>query len=302
MNRVGKQPAPSGAIGDRLVSSRWPVHLYDSAVNHCVATVLSASSVLACLIVGIHFGIFSRIDVDLLTWFNSMAQRSWAVDRVVVSLSENVLAKGLPAMAAFFYAWFEDGQQNDPWLSPRRKILLYTIIICIPALILARALAWGLPYRPRPIADPSLHLRLTHTFDPGVLFHWSSFPSDHMVLFMALATGVAAVSMRAGLFLYLQAVLVIALPRLYLGIHYPSDLAVGALIGCVIGFMGNWPSFRDVVINPGLRLLRYSSALFYAALFYLAMETALLYDQFRTGAVALYHGLHAVAHFLGQHG
>lgn len=303
MNQAGKQPVPSHNTGARPIRSAWTVHLYDSAVSNAAATTLAASGLLACIIAGLHFRLFTRLDDELATWFNLMAGRSWVFDRVVVSVSENVLAKGLPAMAAFFYAWFEDAQDTgDSELSEKRQTLLYTIMICVPALILARALAWGLPYRPRPIADPRLHLHLAYTFDPGVLFHWSSFPSDHMILFMTLATGVSLVSIRAGVFLYLQAVLVIALPRLYLGIHYPSDLLVGAAIGCAIGLLANVQSLRSMVISPGVRLLHYSHGLFYAALFYLALETALLYDHFRMGAVTLSHGLQAIVHYFGHRG
>jgi undecaprenyl-diphosphatase len=303
MNQAGKQPVPTHDISAHSIRSGWTAHLYDSAANNAAATTLAASGLLACIIAGVHFGLFTRLDDELAIWFNLMAGRSWALDRVVVSVSENVLAKGLPAMAAFFYAWFEDGQDTGgSELTEKRQTLLYTIMICIPALILARALAWGLPYRPRPIADPRLHLHLAYTFDPGVLFHWSSFPSDHMILFMTLATGVVAVSVRAGIFLYLQAVLVIALPRLYLGIHYPSDLIAGALIGCAIGLLAHRVAFRGLVIGPGVRLHHYSPGLFYAALFYLGLETALLYDHFRMGAVALSNGLHAVAQHFAHHG
>jgi undecaprenyl-diphosphatase len=210
-----------------------------------------------------------------------------------------VLAKGLPVMSVFFYAWFDSDQTADgAIIAEKRQILLYTLLICVPAVIFARALAWELPYRARPITSPDLHLRTAYGFDPGVLLHWSSFPSDHAVLFFLLATGVYLVSRRAGLLLYLHAVAVVVLPRLYLGVHYASDLLVGAALGCAIGYLANWHLMRSFVTRPALRLQQYSPGIFYALLFLLAAETAELYEHVRDTAVAGSQIVHVIAHHL----
>jgi hypothetical protein len=53
--------------------------------------------------------------------------------------------------------WFaEDAAQPRP-----REIVLATLLAALVALVVGRALAAQLPFRPRPIADPSLALRVT---------------------------------------------------------------------------------------------------------------------------------------------
>jgi undecaprenyl-diphosphatase len=79
--------------------------------------------------------------------------------------------------------------------------------------------------RPRPfVAHPSaIHLFAAHAADAG-------FPSDHATAAFAIAT---AVMLRDRLWgsLLLAAAAAVAIGRVAIGVHYPSDVIVGALIG-----------------------------------------------------------------------
>jgi undecaprenyl-diphosphatase len=57
-----------------------------------------------------------------------------------------------------------------------------------------------------------------------------SFPSDHAAVAFAIAFAVLAFSRRAGS-VFLAAATLISLSRFALGLHYPSDVLAGALIG-----------------------------------------------------------------------
>jgi undecaprenyl-diphosphatase len=103
-------------------------------------------------------------------------------------------------------------------------------------------------------------------------------------LIVALATGMYLVNRKAGLFLYIYAFLCIGLPRLYLGIHYPSDLLAGALFGWAIAYSANWVALRSLVAHAAQRLSYGSSGLFYACFFFLTFQTAYMYDPLRAGA------------------
>lgn len=91
--------------------------------------------------------------------------------------------------------------------------------------------------RPRPFtAHPALtHLLSAPSLDP-------SFPSDHAAVAVAIAFAVLAFSRRAGL-LFLAAATLIALSRIALGMHYPSDVLAGMLVG--------WAA-AALVTGPGL--------------------------------------------------
>lgn len=63
-----------------------------------------------------------------------------------------------------------------------------------------------------------------------------SFPSSHAVNNFAAATFFATIYPQYKWVLYITAFLV-ALSRPYLGLHYPSDMLGGAIIGALLGYM-----------------------------------------------------------------
>lgn len=64
------------------------------------------------------------------------------------------------------------------------------------------------------------------------------FPSCHAANTIALATFISLVMAKRGwtIFMIVWAMLVSA-SRMYLGVHYPSDILVGAMIGCAMGWL-----------------------------------------------------------------
>jgi undecaprenyl-diphosphatase len=78
----------------------------------------------------------------------------------------------------------------------------------------------------------------------------SSFPSGHAAGSFAFAMFVMATHRRAGIPLVLVATL-IAVSRVALGVHYPSDVAAGALLGATFGSIGaRLASVRLTDANP----------------------------------------------------
>src|SRR5206468_704440 len=103
------------------------------------------------------------------------------------------------------------------------------------------------PFRLRPIHDPSLHLHLPFGARDTALRAWNSFPSDHAMVWAALTTGVAAVSPLAGGLIGIVAVFLICLPRVYLGLHYPTDILGGFAIGAIIAWAFTHTRVRGLV-------------------------------------------------------
>lgn len=63
-----------------------------------------------------------------------------------------------------------------------------------------------------------------------------SFPSKHALLTFLLAAYVYNFNKRLGVWLYIFAALV-AISRVVVGVHYPSDVLVGAILGILIGLL-----------------------------------------------------------------
>ncbi len=233
------------------------------------------------------------LDTRIAQFINSFAHHWWTLDTFVCFLASNHLFKGVLVMAVFCFLWFQASNAASMFQrTEKRGILLYSLLICIPGLFSARWLAGVLPFRQRPLFSPSLHMIRAYGFDSDALEPWSSFPSDHAVLFFALATGVWLVNKKAGLFLYVYTIVCIALPRIFLGIHYPTDLLAGALLGIALGYSAKFHAMRSVVARSASRLQGLSPGLFYACWFFLVCQTAVLYGPLRGGVQVAREMLH----------
>jgi membrane-associated phospholipid phosphatase len=87
-----------------------------------------------------------------------------------------------------------------------------------------------------PVAEPGL--------DPvGVIPESASFPSGHSATAFATAVAVGLVYPRLRVPLLVLAALV-ALSRVYLGMHYATDVLVGTALGVAIGLATGWAVLR----------------------------------------------------------
>ncbi len=220
----------------------------------------------------------NAIDRGLLLGLNHYAHRWISVDAFVVAVGGSDLLKGGVVLGVLWWLWFSP----RPDSRPMRGRLLATLAGGVVAVLVGRILANLMPFRLRPMHQPGLGFVMPYREFSEALRTWSSFPSDHAMLFTALAAGMMFVSRRAGIFLLAWTLVVIALPRLYLGLHYPSDLAAGAVIGAIIGCLMQAEAIRRIVTRPLFAWLDRHPASFYAAMYIVTLQIGTLFSELRS--------------------
>ena len=169
-------------------------------------------------------------DQYLLELLNSLAHRSALFDTAVGFVAGQAVFKGALVTSLLWLAWF----QRDPEQKLRRSLVISTLAATVASLLLTKIIRFYLPFRLRPIHDPAVSFTLPYHVSSETLWNWSSLPSDTAAFEFALAVGVFMIWRRWGWLAILYSLVVISIPRVYLGYHYPSDIVVGALIGSIV--------------------------------------------------------------------
>ena len=218
-------------------------------------------------------------DADLLGLVNIWARQSWTFDQLVAWVSRNDLFKGTLIVALFWWVWF--ARATEPACDETRKRVLTTFIGSAGALFLVRALQLMLPYRLRPLHEPRLQFVVPFGVSEAMFRDWSSFPSDHAALFFSLAAGLWLISRRLGLLVTVYVLLFILGPRVYLGLHYPSDVLIGALIGLVTVLVANRLLMPSALTGGILRWARCHPGAFYFMAFLVSFQFSTLFESVR---------------------
>ena len=219
----------------------------------------------------------NAFDLAILRYVNQFPQHSWLLDKGMGFVSHNNLFKGGIFTMLLWWAWFK--QEKRP--SHHRAQIISTLLSGVVAIAVARALALLLPFRVRPLQEASVHFVLPYGRMPDWFEGWSSFPSDHAVLFFTLATGLFLLHRTIGIFALVYSLVFIAAPRVYVGIHYPTDILAGALIGIVIALLGNHYLVKNKHIRSLVTLSYVKPELFYPVFFLFTYQIADLFDSSR---------------------
>ena len=114
---------------------------------------------------------------------------------------------------------------------------VHLLVVCVAALSMNGTMKWLLS-RDRPTLYPARGL-----------YAWASYPSGHLILTVSLYFTAALMLQRARGWRWPFAVatfmvLLTCYSRLYLAVHWPTDLVGGILIG-VVWLVGSWKAFTS---------------------------------------------------------
>jgi undecaprenyl-diphosphatase len=228
----------------------------------------------------------NAFDTDVLLFLNQFAHHSRTLDLMARTLAVSPLSKGGLVVAAFWWVWFWPGDAT----ARNRKIVIATLLSSVAAVVAGRLLALYLPFRLRPIHNPELSFVLPYGATQEVLRGWSSFPSDHAMAFFAASTGLWFISRRLGAILTAYVAVFVALPRVYLGLHYPTDVLAGAFIGILFGWLANLEPWRTRVAAPALRWADLHPSSFYVFFFFFTEGLMTMFESARHLALAIFLG------------
>ena len=223
-------------------------------------------------------------DIAVLTSLSEFVGTYPELDRFIAYLTWQNSLKGGVLCALLWWAWFSGRERA-------REIVLSTLIASFTGVLIARTLGAVLPMRMRPLVNPELSIHIPPGINPGQFMPWNSFPSDHAVLFIGLATGLCFISRRVGAAAVVYTVLVILFPRLYGGIHYATDLLAGAMLGAALVMLACSRRVGDRIAPPLLALEQRYRAVFYPALFIVCFEIGELFTGVINSQRSLMHAI-----------
>jgi undecaprenyl-diphosphatase len=232
----------------------------------------------------------NSFDFEIMSYVFQFSQHSEIFTKLIVMFSGSSVLKGGVLAALIWWAWFkrEERQSLD------REQLISSLLGCVVAMALARTLAMILPFRNRPRVEEGLSSLHSFGGTSSSLDTWSSFPSDHAVFFFTLAVGLFFVHRRVGIFAIFYSILFISFPRLYLGLHYPTDLIAGAIIGTAIALIANIYLVKNKNIHTITQLSYSKPGLFYPLFLLFTSQIADMFDGTRDMIRGMYRLIQSI--------
>ena len=199
---------------------------------------------------------FSGIDQAVFLAANQIVARSWAVDSLIAIALESPMVKAGPLGALFLFAWYR--LRGRP-VEVRRRVLALTLLAVFLVAPVTKIFSEG-AMEPRPVVlahpgyglrdgalveSPRLEVRLLQTGELAgraeslrqgrvTSNDFDAFPSDHAAIYVAMALGIFLACRLAGVLALLWTAFVVLGLRVAVGMHWLSDILVGAAAGAAL--------------------------------------------------------------------
>jgi membrane-associated phospholipid phosphatase len=169
----------------------------------------------------------TQFDVDVITGFLHFMGKHPLFDRAVQSMLRHGVLGGLWFSTAMFLLWAQSLRSGDAKVRERIvTILVATFLVTVSVLSLGAALQRGAPNN-FPGITQQYPDYIDHNDSP------TCFPSHSVAFLVPVAAGVFSLRRWWGGFLWFAVVFLVALPRIYVGGHFPTDAIAGFIVGFI---------------------------------------------------------------------
>ena len=177
------------------------------------------------------------MDHSLFRWINNLTTRaSWANGCVTFYAQ----AAGIPLLAVLLLVAYFDARRRDDHMALAGVVWAGGAALVALGIgqVIGNAINRSRPYE----ALTGAHVLVNRTAD-------FSFPSDHATVAGAVAAGLLLANRRWGIVASVLAIL-LAFARVYVGAHFPGDVAAGLALGAITAWAGHYvavPVLRRIV-------------------------------------------------------
>lgn len=179
---------------------------------------------------------FSQLNVDVFRLINDLGKQYSSLNPFVVFLAEYMLY--FLCLAIVLY-WFTRTEKN-------RLMVIHGGIAFIGAEIIGKIAGQFYSHHQPFAVLPHVNKLIEHEID-------NSFPSDHTILFFSICVSFFLVRKKAG-WLWLVPAFGVAISRIWVGVHFPVDVVVGALLGTISALFVYWTAPKLSFIKQLLAL------------------------------------------------
>ncbi|NNE00326.1 MAG: phosphatase PAP2 family protein [Pirellulaceae bacterium] len=245
------------------------------------------------------------VNIDVYMTMQELVGRSWLLDSLLTMATDNQLVKAVVVGCSFVAAWYAASDEQSFRV---RRILTVTVLAGLFAIAASKMIASNV-LSPRPVLFSSPvyvsqgeqvkkaeQLLIREPLDSDGLENMrafqagdfgdsdlESFPSDHAALFVSLSVGILYAHRSLGVLALSWTVLVILIPRVVTGMHWPLDVVAGGLIGGLSTVAAVWMTTqrRIPILDPLIRWSMGKPAFSAALLFAVVFEACNSYYNFR---------------------